>query len=277
MNKKNGRTMAEIIEHYEIEKELANRLRRSSREERTQLYSSLYDELFKRVPSHPQLTLKALPEKAKRGVARQLKFVIPFLRQETVFLEIGPGDCAFSFEVARHVRHVYAVDVSEEITKSHSLPPNFSLILTDSLTARLKPGSVDVVYSRHLMEHLHPDDAGEQLKNIHRLLVPGGKYVCLTPNRLNGPDDVSRYFDEVATGFHLKEYTTSELIHLFKQVGFSRVRVHVGGRGRYMVFPAGPVILFESLLARLPYKIRRAIGSALPFKLLLGIQLVVTK
>ena len=61
------------------------------------------------------------------------------------------------------------------------------------------------------MEHLHPDDALEQLQNIYSALVPGGIYLCITPNRLSGPQDVSRDFDMVATGFHLKEYTISEL------------------------------------------------------------------
>jgi hypothetical protein len=31
------------------------------------------------------------------------------------------------------------------------------------------------------MEHLHPEDAFEQLRNIIRALAPGGRYVCITP------------------------------------------------------------------------------------------------
>ena len=71
------------------------------------------------------------------------------------------------------------------------------------------------------MEHLHPDDAVDQLKNIYNALVNGGKYICITPNRLTGPHDISKYFDNVATGFHLKEYTVTELSGLFREVGFS--------------------------------------------------------
>jgi predicted SAM-dependent methyltransferase len=34
--------------------------------------------------------------------------------------------------------------------------------------------SVDLAYSNQLMEHLHPDDASEQLANVYRALKPGG-------------------------------------------------------------------------------------------------------
>ena len=72
-------------------------------------------------------------------------------------------------------------------------------------------GSVDLAFSDQLMEHLHPDDAVEQLRNIHRALKPGGVYVCVTPNRLYGPSDISAFFDDEARGFHLKEYSLDEI------------------------------------------------------------------
>src|SRR5262245_52564251 len=43
------RTVEQLAEQYEIERMLADRLRRSSREERRVLYTAVYDELFKRV------------------------------------------------------------------------------------------------------------------------------------------------------------------------------------------------------------------------------------
>ena len=39
------------------------------------------------------------------------------------------------------------------------------------------------------------------LANLYRALKPGAVYVCITPNRLSGPHDISLYFDSVATGF----------------------------------------------------------------------------
>ena len=50
------RTIEQLRGHYEIEKELANKLRKSTKEDRKKkkLYSTLYDKLYQRVPSHPQ-------------------------------------------------------------------------------------------------------------------------------------------------------------------------------------------------------------------------------
>jgi SAM-dependent methyltransferase len=272
-----SRTIEQLREHYEIEKDLASRLQNASRQERRYLYSSLYDEMFKRVPLHPQLTRKSSLEKTQLIVSSQMGLIKDFLKKETTFLEVGPGDCALSFKVAEVVKQVYAVDVSDEITKSVTRPPNFQLVLSDGSNVPLPPNSVDVAYSNQLMEHLHPDDAFEQLESIYHALVPGGVYICITPNRLSGPHDISKYFDEVATGFHLREYTTLELIQLFRKVGFSRIKVYIGAEGKYINLPAFPMILCETFLDKLPYVFRKTIGRSLLFRLLLGIRLVGVK
>jgi SAM-dependent methyltransferase len=268
------RTMEQIREHYEIEKELANRLRNASRQERRYLYSSLYDELFKRVPHHPMLTRKYSSKQKELHVSPQMKLIKPFLDKDATFLELGPGDCALSFEVAKFVRQVYAVDVSGEITKSAARPPNFLLILSDGTSVPLPPNSVDVAYSSALMEHLHPDDAYEQLENIYHSLIPGGVYICTTPNRLRGPRDISVHFDKVATGFHLKEYTVLELSSIFRKVGFSRVRVYVGAKWKYISLPVSPIVWLETLLNKLPFVLKRNIAQSRALSRFLGINLI---
>jgi hypothetical protein len=116
------RTLEQLREHYEIERELAARLRRAPREERRRLYGPLYDELFRRVPLHPQLTEKGDPGARAADVARQMKFLRRFLRPDSVFLEIGAGDCGLSLEVAKHAKRVFAVDVSAEISGGQGCP-----------------------------------------------------------------------------------------------------------------------------------------------------------
>ena len=275
--KSEQRMPEQIREHYEIEKELANKLRNASKQERRYLYSSLYDELYRRVPLHPQLTRKLSPVETTQAVSSKMKFLMPFLNKNITFLEVGPGDCALSFEVAKFVKQVYAVDVSNEITKSSTTLENFQLILSDGCSVPVPPNSVNVAYSNQLMEHLHPNDAFEQLQNIYNALIPGGVYICITPNRLSGPHDVSRDFDVIATGFHLKEYTVLELSNLFRKVGFSRVKVCIGVKVKYISLPVFPIVLCEILLDKLPYTLRKTIARNLPFSLLLGIRLVGVK
>jgi SAM-dependent methyltransferase len=271
------RTPQQLREHYEIERELANRLRAASKQERRGLYSALYDELFRRVPHHPQLTGKSSPDDRARDVALQMAFLKPLLTKESTFLEVGPGDCSLSFAAAQYVRQVYAVDVSDEITKATTTPGNFQLILSDGCSIAVPGNSVDVAYSYQLMEHLHPDDAFEQLRNIYNALTPGGSYVCITPNRLTGPHDVSRYFDRTATGFHLREYGVSELTTLFGNAGFSNVRVYAGCRGIYKRFPAALMRACERLLSAMPFALRNPIAHSLPFRVLLNCNVVAIK
>ena len=271
------RAPALLRQQYEVERELADRLRRATREQRRSLYRSVYDELYQRVPHHPQLARKSSVELTREALGPQLRLLQPYLRPETTLLEIGPGDCALSVAVAGQVRQVYGLDVSEEITQQVSLPSNFKLILSDGTSVPLPPSSVDVAYSNQLMEHLHPDDALEQLEGVSRALRPGGVYICITPNRLNGPHDVSRYFDSVATGFHLKEYTVGELSHLFRKVGFRKVQVLLGRRGACVPAPAAPVAAGEMVLGLLPPRARRAVGLTLPCRAFLGINLLGTK
>lgn len=272
-----SRTMDRLKEHYEIEKDLANRLKNSSAEERTYLYTELYNELYRMVPDHPQLTRKGDVAARSRAVSSRISLLRPFITKEVTFLEIGPGDCSLSFEVAKHVSRVVAIDVSEEITKSEFRPSNFELVISDGSSIDVQPNSVDVAYSDQLMEHLHPDDARVQLNNIYTVLAPCGVYVCITPHRFSGPQDISRYFDKVATGFHLKEYTYSELYSMFKSVGFSRTDAIIGHRGVYLKVPLWPLMLLENLLDILPQSVKRVISHTLLFQLLLGIKIAATK
>lgn len=266
----------EIREHYAVEVLLADQLRSSSKEARVtgNLYSILYDELYRRVPHHQQLTRKESAEGTAKALEWQFGMVGRFLHPHTRFLEVGPGDCSLSFKVAPIVEQVYAVDISAIITSHASVPSNFELVLSDGCGVPLAESSIDVAYSNQLMEHLHPDDAREQLQNIFKTLKPGGRYICVTPNKVNGPWDISYCCDQEARGFHLKEYSMRELVHLFRVVGFRRLSAYAGARGHYVRFPLFLIMGLEDLLSLLPFRIRSGIGRSLLFRAIMGIRLV---
>ena len=186
-----GRTFEQIREHYEVEKELAAKLRSASKEERRALYTAVYDELMERVPHHPRLLAKQSARESAKRVESDLGLLRPFLTGESVFLEIGPGDCAVARAVAQIAKHVYAVDVSSATASEFASPENMELVISDGTSIPAPSGAVDVAYSNQLMEHLHPDDAVEQLANVYDALKPGGVYLCITPNRVSGPHDIS--------------------------------------------------------------------------------------
>lgn len=271
------RTPEQIREHYEIEKALAAKLKNASAQERRTLYTAAYDELFRLVPHHHQVLTRQLPEVRQKSIGKRLKLLQRFLPEVHTYLEIGPGDCALALQVARRVQQVHAVDVSREITNNLSLPPNFQLFISDGTSIPVPNQSIDFAFSDQLMEHLHPDDAVAQLKNIHAALKPGGKYLCVTTNKLSGPHDISRDFDDVASGFHLKEYAIAELRDLFLQAGFSKVLLYAGGDGVYFRFPLWMGLLLEQMIAALPLKMGKAIARSAGIRHLLGIYLLGVK
>jgi SAM-dependent methyltransferase len=213
------------------------------------MYSKVYDELFRRVPLHPQLTRVEDPQCVAGIVREKMQLLSYFLKPSTVFLEVGSGDCRLTLEVARRVSKAYGLDVSEEVSKGLQYPANFEFVLSNGTNIPVPPGSITVAYSYQLIEHVHPDDALEQLTNIYRALAPGGVYICITPNSLSGPHDVSRHFDAIACGFHMKEYTLTELGGIFRQTGFHEVSLLTGLRGSYANIPLGPVSALERLLS----------------------------
>lgn len=269
-------TPEQIREQYEVETELADRLRNAPRAERAKLYGHVYDELFQRVPHHPQLTRKQDESARAAAVAERFALVSNFLGHDVVFLEVGAGDCSLSRQVAGHVRKAYALDVSREILDGRG-GGNLETVLSDGCSIPLPPGSVTLAYSYQVMEHIHPDDAMEQLRNIYTVLAPGGKYLCVTPSRLNGPHDVSQFFDARARGFHLREYTVGELSRIFRNAGFRRVEPYVGFRHRYFRVPLIAMKVFEAVFGLIPWRLRRRIGNLRGIQNLLFISLLAVK
>jgi SAM-dependent methyltransferase len=268
------RDEAALRHHYETERALADRLRSAPPEERTAVYGEVYDELFRSVPDHPQLSIST--EDRQRKVDEKLRLVGRFLTPDTVLVELGPGDCAFSVAVSSRVRQVYAVDVSEVIVQAAQPGPNVEVRLSDGVSIPMGTGVADVVYSDQLMEHLHPDDAAAQLREVRRVLHAGGRYVCVTPSRLSGPHDVSRDFDDVATGFHLREYDQRTLRRMMRGAGFSRVRFYAGGRGRYLHAPYPLLAAAEWVFGVLPAGWRRRLRGMMPVMALFGVNAVAT-
>jgi len=261
------RSMDQIRQHYQVEKELAARLMRATRLERQHLYTAIYDELYKRVPDHPQLTNKVSISTTADQVQSKLKLLQSFIHGDASFMELGPGDCSLALAIAACVRNVIAIDVSNEITKNRSTPPNYRLIISDGCSIPVPAGSVDVAYSNQLMEHLHPDDAMEQLQNVVSALKVGGVYICTTPNRLSGPHDISKYFDRIATGLHLKEYTIGELDDLFRKAGFHSVTVVGAAKGRYFAIPFMlPLKMLERIFEAMPHFVSQPLANLPPFR-----------
>ena len=271
------RSPERLREHYAVERELADRVRAAATpEERRALFATMYEELFRRVPDHPRLAQRAANTAYRdRNVAWNLAQLAPYLRRGCHFLEIGAGDCALSARVAASAERVHAVDISPQAQAE--LPANVRYVMTDGRAIDVPAGSVDVAFSDQLMEHLHPDDASEQLANVHRALKPGGVYVCITPNKLYGPSDISAFFEDEARGFHLCEYTLRDMREVFARAGFGGMHAYVGARGHFFRVPCALLEAFEWTLERLPVRVRRRLADTQVLRALLGLRVAAIK
>ena len=272
-----ARTPERLRAHYLVERELADRVRNAPDwEARRAVFGHMYDDLFERIPDHPRRAAHRADTQAREDHIRwNLAQLKPYLEPGMTFLEVGAGDCALSARIAKEARQVYAVDISDQA--QGQLPANLALVITDGRSIDVPPGSVDLAFSDQLMEHLHPDDAIEQLRNIHRALKPGGVYLCVTPNRVYGPSDISAFFDDEPRGFHLKEYTLPEILAIFRRAGFSRSHVYMGARGYFLRCPAFCVRAVEKTLLSLPASWRRRLADSKVARALLGLRVAAIK
>jgi SAM-dependent methyltransferase len=256
------RSQEALRHHYEVERELAARLRASTREERTALFGRLYGELFERVPDHPRHTRKGSEAARRRGVQSQMRLLQGTLRPGQVFVEFAPGDGWLSNAVAATAAQVYAIDISDQRDLSTPPPANVRHVVYDGYHVDLPDACADVVFSYQFLEHLHPDDIAPHFELVRRLLKPGGCYVFDTPHRYSGPHDISRFFGDRLDCFHFQEWTHRDMRRLLRAQGFSEARVFRMGHpqaGLFNILVDG----LEWLLQPLPHRLRRRLCGRL--------------
>jgi len=258
-------TEAELRQHFEIERKLAAKLREApDKVERRRLYGEVYRQRSELIPHHPLVQQAVDPEARSHAVEPQAKLLRSFIDRGSRFCEVGAGDGAVARAIAPLVDTAVALDVTDALALPDDQAVGFEFRVFDGFDFGLPPDSVDLVYSNDVVEHLHPEDMLDHARGVHQVLRPGGLYVCVTPNRLSGPHDVSRHFAEDPQGFHLREYSVTELATALRESGFSRVKVFlsVGGRRLTPLLPAA-VRPIEAALEALPRQLRRKLARSL--------------
>jgi len=257
------RTAEQLEKHFEVERAIAARLMRADRRERAGIYRSMYDELFAKVPDHPRLRRRNDAAKTAAINREQLELLGRFIRPGFVVVEFGPGDCRFSFELCQHAGFVYGIDISDQSGMREGVPDNFQHIVYDGSRLPLAERSADVVYSDQLIEHLHPEDASRHFGLVREILRNGGVYVFRTPHGLTGPHDVSKYFTDRPQGFHLKEWTYTELAAVLRGAGYRTWQALYGVKGRHFSMPVWFLSLIERFLGSCPGDLARRMSRLL--------------
>lgn len=261
-----------IKKHYLLEKELADQIRRSDPHNRKQIVSNAYRTLYEEIPWHISRN-KSESENA-REAEFYLSFLRPLLHSNSDVLELGCGSGKMLNALSPLVSSVTGLDVT--VAKSiKSFPPNVRLVESDVASFSLDHQQFDLIYSLHLIEHLHPDEVDGHIRCMYNHLKPGGKIFIVTPHGLTGPHDISKYFDDYPTGFHLKEYMYRDLTGLLRKGGFKKIKTQIFLRRIFKLSKiffhiglvrVGFVTWIETLISKIhSRKVQKRIGSLLQF------------
>lgn len=105
--------------------------------------------------------------------------LFPYVRDCTAILEIGPGGGRWTDYLRRYAARLILVDLCErclDVCRARFADcPNILYLLTDgaSLTG-VADGSVDFIWSFDVFVHITPQDIESYLKEMRRVLAPGG-------------------------------------------------------------------------------------------------------
>lgn len=259
-------------QHWLVEQRLREELLASSPADREHVTRDVYNRLFDEVPWHDANVADTGTEDAYEEHWFQLYG--PLTRPGDVLLDIGCGRGGLVNRFARAVSEAIGLDASDAMIEiaEKSKPANARFIVGDLLRPPMPPSSVDFVVSRQLMEHLHPDDVPAHLRAVFAILRPGGRFLIETPSRLTGPWDISRGFTDIASGFHLREYTNGEMGAMLRDAGFHKVRgpavparvlARLGSASRRAYLPARVKSGIESVLRTAPVRIRPKLAGPL--------------
>jgi len=271
-------TEDQIYQIYETEIKHSNRLRISDTKKRKLLYEKVYEDYYSELPFHPAFKVKNNFEIQKNRLDFQLNKLIPIVSKNQVFVEVGAGDCALSKQLSSYVGKIYALEISQTYAmQENELPSNMEIVIFDGFNFPFEANSIDFVYSNQLIEHLHPDDAIEQLRSIFNCLKKGGRHMIITPNRLLGPGDITGHFGDEPIGFHLKEYTDLELRSILKSVGFKKFKFQTIIKGKSIYVPLLIKWVLESYFSKISKQKRERLLKYRIFNLFFNTVLIAQK
>ena len=141
-------------------------------------------------------------------------------------LEIGASRPERTKSLAKLCKSLIGVELMPERTPVNS--DNITYVTGDwqVLSSVLKPQSIDVAVSSHVIEHV-PDDL-KAINELYKVLKPGGVALLNTPNRLR----LTRRIIELFTGprkfpfwEHQREYDATDLETLLAKSDFKRYEI----------------------------------------------------
>lgn len=193
---------------------------------RQEIYSKAYQEYY-------ELFSKHHVHKKTFGYKPGLSHVYRKFIEKKIVVDIGCGYGISTFDFSRYAKKVYGLEIADHLisgarnTAKSKGYTNVEFIKLEANKLPFPDNSVDTIYSNDLVEHLHEDDLELHFSEVYRTLKNGGVYICLTPNRIFGPHDITvKLFNKGSSpvGLHIHEFTYDELLKFFIKHNFRDLR-----------------------------------------------------
>jgi SAM-dependent methyltransferase len=116
---------------------------------------------------------------------RRVQMLGAHLRPGMTILEVGCGTGSFTRELARSGAEVVAIDVSSElleIARANCSAPNVQYQIQNAYALSYSQGVFDSVVGSSVLHHLEIEAA---IRDMYRVLKPGGTIYFTEPNMLN--------------------------------------------------------------------------------------------
>jgi len=217
-----------LRKHYEIEKRYSDLIRISPKgsAERKELFKKGYEEV-----------IKIFEEYNPGGACTQYTNITQKLSESLSpkggkVLDYGCGEGNLLEYLDKHGFEVYGFDVSETNARKTG----------EKMSGRAKqrimhgdiwdfsekfPEKFDLIAMDNVIEHIPEDEVGDIIRKCKEMLSENGALLVLTPHKLSGPHDISKFFVPLggkAECFHLKEYGANDIISVLTGNGFSDIR-----------------------------------------------------
>lgn len=219
------------LHHYETEKQYARQILETPKgsEERRVLFQQAYSDVIGNIIEQYQ------PGGGETNytdtVVAIVKSLLPSSRKRSAkIFDLGCGSGHLLIALVKDGYDVYGIDVSEASIEEAKLDlspfDKSDRVRHGDILDYDPPAKFDVIVMDNVIEHLVPDETPDILAKCYEMLDHEGYLVVLTPHSFSGPHDVSKYFvpfGAKAEGFHLKEFSFTDMNQFLSNAGFQEV------------------------------------------------------
>lgn len=161
------------------------------------------------------------------------KILKPLLTRQKVVLDFGCGPGFLAKAASVHVDRLIATDISRGViacAKCLNAAPNLTYLVNESdRLCGIDDGTIDMVYSFAVLQHLLKEQAKVFLSEFLRVLRPGGEIVChmilKEPGEPRAEDPSAGGWIAQRVNLRMVYFSAAEAVRLFQEAGFEDVSI----------------------------------------------------